>query len=567
MRSRRSILVLGLCLVAAALIWRALPRSGAPAPVTGGHLVATIRSDPRSLNRVVARDRSSHLVSLLLHARLVKLNLASQDVEPSLAERWDLSQDRRTYTFHLRRDVTFSDGTPFTARDVAFTMRAVSDPKVGSSLANMVEVDGQAPVVTVVDEQTVTIVFGGPLAPALRVLDAIPILPAHKLQAALDAGTFRDAWSVTTPPTDLAGLGPFVLAAYEPGVRIEFARNPRYWKRDTEGHPLPRLARLTLDIVPSQNTEMLRLESGEADLISSEARSEDISALRKAAAVGRIQIAEAGISLDPDMFWFNLGPRAEPGPDRQWLGQPEFRQAVSLAIDRQAFVDVVYLGAGVAVDGPITPGNRRWFDASRPGPAYDPATAAKILDSIGLVDRNGDGTRETSAGTPARFTLSTQKGNASRERGAMFLQQELAKIGITVDIVSLEAGALGEQLSQGQYEAAWFGVVSNDTEPHLDFWLSSGSFHVWNPEQPSPATPWERRIDDLMRQVGSSADEAERTRRFAEVQRAFAAARPVLYMAAPRVVVPMSLHVGGARPGLIQPMVLWDAEHLTSSRK
>jgi peptide/nickel transport system substrate-binding protein len=135
-----------------------------------------------------------------------------------------------------------------------------------------------------------------------------------------------------------------------------------------------------------------------------------------------------------------------------------------------------------------------------------------------------------------------------------------------MDIVSLEAGALGEQLTQGKYEAAWFGVVSNDTEPHIDFWLSSGSFHVWNPEQPSPSTPWEQRIDELMKRVGSSHDEAERTRLFAEVQREFAAARPVLYMAAPRVVIPMSLQVGGARPGLIQPMVLWDAEHLTSSR-
>jgi peptide/nickel transport system substrate-binding protein len=371
---------------------------------------------------------------------------------------------------------------------------------------------------------------------------------------------------MTTPPGDFAGLGPFVLTAYEPGVRIEFARNPRYWKKDADDRTLPRLERLTLDVVPSQNAEMLRLESGETDLISSEARSEDISALRKAAAEGKLQIAEAGIGLDPDMFWFNLSPKAEPGPDRQWLKQPEFRHAVSLAIDRQAFVDVVYLGAGVAVDGPITPGNQRWFDASRSAPVHDPAAAARILETMGLSDRNGDGSRETSGGTPVRFTLSTQKGNAVRERGAVFLQQELAKAGIGMDIVSLEAGALGEQLTQGKYEAAWFGVVSNDTEPHIDFWLSSGSFHVWNPEQPSPSTPWELRIDELMKRMGSSPDEAERTRLFAEVQREFAAARPVLYMAAPRVVIPMSLHVGGARPGLIQPMVLWDAEHLTSSR-
>jgi peptide/nickel transport system substrate-binding protein len=531
--------------------------------------VATVRSEPRSFNRLVARDRASHLVSLLLHARLVKLNLATQDIEPSLAERWELAQDNRTYTFHLRRGVTFSDGAPFTARDVAFSVRALGDPKVGSPLATVLQVGGVAPVASVVDDYTVTIAFGGPFAPALRTLDAVPILPAHRLEAALDAGTFRDAWSVTTPPGEMAGLGAFVLRGYEPGVRIEFERNARYWRRDADGSALPKLDRLTLDVVPNQNAEMLRLDSGEADLISSEARAEDIAALREAAAGGRLRVEEAGIGLDPDMFWFNLRPDAGIAADRQWLTRPEFREAVSLAIDRQAFVDVVYLGAGAVVDGPITPGHKRWYDAARPVTAYDPGRAAHLLEALGLADRDGDGQRETGAGTPARFVLVTQKGNAVRERAAAFLQQELAKVGLVMEVVSLEAGALVDLITKGSYEAAWFGVQSNDTDPgtHLDFWLSSGSFHVWHPEQASPATPWERRIDDLMQQMVATFDEAQRTRLFAEVQREFAAARPVLYMAAPRVVIPMSTHVGRARPALLQPAVLWDAEHLTSTRR
>ena len=394
----RTALVLAVCLAAAALAtWRLWPGRAVPTPANGGYLVATVRSEPRSLNRLVARDRTSQLVSLLTHARLVKLNLASQEVEPALA-------DRRTYTFHLRPGVTFSDGQPFTARDVAFTFRALADPKVGSALSTVVEVAGAPPVVTVVDDHTVQIAFGAPFAPALRALDAIPILPAHKLEPALAAGTFRDAWTVTTPPAELAGLGPFVLASYQPGVRIEFARNARYWNRDAAGRPLPRLDRLVLDVVPDQNTEMLRLESGEADLISSEARAEDVTALRKAAAEGRLRVEEAGVGVDPDMFWFNLRPDAGLAADRQWLTRPEFREAVSLAIDRQAFVDVVYLGAGAVVDGPVTPGNKKWYDASRPAPVHDPARAAQLLDGLGLRDANGDGARETGAWSRRRAT-------------------------------------------------------------------------------------------------------------------------------------------------------------------
>lgn len=553
-----------LCVAAGAVaVWRLSPAPTPPSVPSGGDLVATVRSEPRSLNRLVGRDRTSQLVSQLMHARLVRINLATQEVEPALAERWDLDADGRTYTFHLRRGVSFSDGTPFTARDVTFTLAAVFDPKVGSPLASLLTVGGTPPVVTAVDDHTVRLVFPAPFAPTLRALDAVPILPAHKLAATLEQGTFRDAWTVTTPPADLAGLGPFVLREYVAGQRLVFDRNPRYWKRDEQGQPLPRLDSLTLAVVPDQNGEMLRLESGEADLVSSEARAEDVAALRRAAADGRLQVVDAGVGLDADMLWFNLRPDAARPSAAAWLAAPELRRAISLAVDRQAFVDVVYLGAGVPVDSPITPGHRAWFDPSRPAPRHDPAEAGRLLDGLGLQDRNGDGQRETAAGTPARFTLLTQKGNAVRERAAAFLQQEIGKSGLGVDLVQLEVSALIERITTGQYDAAWFGVVSSDAEPHLDFWLSSGSFHVWHPEQPSPATDWERRIDDAIRKMVASADPAERVRLFRDAQREFDAALPVICFAAPRVVIPMSSRVGHARPAVLQPAVLWDAERLT----
>ncbi len=546
-----------------AYVWRPAPVPAPAAPPTGGALVATIRSEPRSLNRLVARDRASQLVSQLWQARLVRTNLATQDVEPALAERWDVSDDGRTYTFHLRKDVTFSDGAPFTARDVAFTLSAVFDARVASPLASLLVVGGAPPEVTVLDDHTVALTYAAPFAPALRSLDTVPILPAHKLAQALADGTFRDAWTVTTPPAELAGLGPFVLREYVPGQRLEFERNPRYWKRDEQGQPLPRLDRLTLVVVPDQNAEMLRLESGEADLVSSEARAEDVAALRKAAEAGRLRVVEAGIGLDADMFWFNLRPGAARPPATAWLVAPELRRAISLGVDRQAFVDVVHLGAGAPVDGPITPGNRRYADPARPAPRHDPAEAARLLDAIGLRDRDGDGTRETPAGGPARFTLLTQKGNAVRERGAAFLQQEIGKLGLGVDLVPLEVGALVERVTKGDYDAAWFGVVSSDAEPHLDFWLSSGSFHVWHPEQASPATDWERRIDEAVQAMVAARDEAERVRHFRAAEREFDAHLPVIYFAAPRVVIGMSARVGDARPSVLQPNVLWDAERLT----
>ncbi len=567
-RVRALLVVLAIAVVVlGAYLWRPAPTTPPQATPAGGTLVATIRSEPRSLNRLIARDRASQLVSQIWQPRLVRINLSTQEVEPSLAERWELASDQRTYTFHLRKGVTFSDGVPFTARDVVFTLEALFDAKVGSPLASVLTVGGAPPAVSVIDDHTLRLAFAEPFAPAVRALDAIPILPAHTLGEALAAGTFRDAWTVTTPPSELVGLGPFLLREYVPGQRLEFVRNPRYWKRDEQGVPLPRLDGLTLLVVPDQNAEMLRLESGETDLVSSEARAEDIAALRRAADAGRLQVVDAGIGLDPDMFWFNLRPDVPRPKDSAWMAAPELRRAISLAVDRQAFVDVVYLGAGAPVDGPITPGHQKWYDATRPPPRHDPAGAGRLLDAIGLLDRDGDGRRETPAGAPARFTLLTQKGNAVRERSAAFLQQAIGTMGVGVDLVQLEVGALVDRITRGDYDAAWFGVVSSDSDPgvHQDFWLSSGSFHVWYPDQPAPATEWERRIDDGMKRMVASANEAERVRLFREVEREFDAALPVVYFAAPRVVVAMSPRVGHARPALLQPSVLWDAERLTVS--
>lgn len=546
------------------LAWRIVsgPQHTAPVPERG--LVATIRSEPRTFNRLVARDRASHLVSLLTQARLVRVNLATHALEPGLAERWEVSADARTYTFHLRPGVTFSDGAALTAADVEFSLRAVFDARTASPLASALTIGGRPPVVTVVDDLTLAVSFAEPFNTALRVLDSVPVLPAHKLSAALSDGSFRDAWSVTTPPRDLAGLGPFVLAAYVAGERLDFVRNERYWKRSERGERLPRLDRLTLLVVPDQNGEMLRLENGEADLVSSEARPEDMAALQRAQADGRLTVWDVGVGLDPDLLWFNLSPRAHNDPARAWLTHPALRQAISLGVDRRAFADVVYLGNAEPVDSPITPGNREWFDAGRPRASHDPRGAAEVLEAAGLIDRDRDGTRERPDGRPARFTIVTQKGNLIRERAAVFLQGQLAALGLSASIVALEAGALVERITTGAYDAAWFGVVSSDTDPgtHLDFWLSSGSFHLWNPGQRQPATDWEARIDGLMSRFVSSMDHATRRSIFRDVQREFDAARPALYFVAPRIVVATSRRVANVRPALLQPSVLWDAEEL-----
>jgi peptide/nickel transport system substrate-binding protein len=436
---------------------------------------------------------------------------------------------------------------------------------VASPLAEPLKPGGQPLVFSTPDDHTVVVRFAVPFGPGLRILDNLPILPRHKLEAALRDGKFRDTWGVATPTTELVGLGPFVLDSYRPGERMVFTRNPHYWRAGPRGERLPLLDRLVVSIVPDQNAEILRLQAGQADLTSSEVRPDDLAAVRRAADAGRMVVSDLGVGLDPDCLWFNLRPGfARANPPQAWLQQRELRHAVSMAVDRTAFANTVFLGAAVPVGGPVTPGNRGWFDPEVAPPAHDPAQARRLLGEMGLRDTNGDGRLEVPGGGPARFTLLTQKGNTLRERGAVFIQEELRKVGLDVAVVTLEQPAVIDRLMKGDYEAIYFGPQTTDTDPaaNLDFWLSSGAFHLWNPAQEEPATTWERQIDDLMRSQVVARDPAQRRRLFADVQRIFADQAPAIYFVAPRMHVAMSPRVAGARPALLQPPILWNADHL-----
>ena len=258
-------------------------------PTRGGALVATVRSEPRTFNPHAGRDFASSFVISLTQARLLRVNRATQQLEPWLAESYACSADGLSCTLKLRRGVTFSDGAPFTSADVVFSFQAAYDEKTGSPLGDALSVGGKPLAVTAPDALTVAVTFPSAFGPGLRLLDMLPILPKHKLDAALKSGTLRQQWGPATPPADIAGLGPFLLQAYEPGQRLVFVRNARYWRKDAAGVQLPYLDRLTIEITPDQNAELLRLQSGQSDLTQSEVRPDDYAALRREAAAGKLR--------------------------------------------------------------------------------------------------------------------------------------------------------------------------------------------------------------------------------------------------------------------------------------
>jgi peptide/nickel transport system substrate-binding protein len=558
-------LAMSLALGVATATLASCSRSEAPA-APPKPVVAAIRAEPRSFNRFAHADRSTGLIAQLVHARLVQLNHRTQEIEPALATRWAVSPDGRTYTLTLRDGVTFSDGVPFTADDVVFTFAALYDQKAEGPLTSGLKVNGQPIAVAKVDARTVTLTFAAPYGPGLRILNNLPIIPAHKLREALERGEFSTAWSTATPPADIVGLGPYTIRSYTPGERIELARNPRYGARGPGIQP--GIERLTLRIIPSLDAERLALEAGELDILNADVRPDDIKAIRALEAAGKVKVHSLGPAVDEDALWFNLGPDArKPEAARPWL-VGTVRRAVAHAVDRTAFINTVYLGAGVIADGPVPPGNRTWYADTLPRYAHDIPRARMLLKDAGLKDVNGDGVFETSAGKPLAIELLTQRGHAIRERGAAVIASDLAEAGLTVSVVPLDAPALVERLQKGTYDAAYFAVSASDTDPsaNLDYWLSSGSFHVWHPRQKTPATPWEAEIDRLMHEMTALTDTGERRARFARVQQIIATELPTISFAAPSLVTATSTRLDGLEPAVIHPYLLWRADTMRLAR-
>jgi peptide/nickel transport system substrate-binding protein len=535
------------------------PKRADAGPARGGTITATIRAEPKTFNRFAPNGAQAAVdaVTRLTHASLVRLNRVTGDYEPWLAEKWAASPDGRVLTLTLRDGVTFSDGAPFTSDDVVFSFRALYDPAVGSPLASGVKVQGKPLQVTAPDPRTVVVTLPAPFSPGVALLDNVPIYPKHQLQAALDAHTLGAAWGPTTKAGTMAGLGPFVVGEHVSGQRLTFTRNPHYWQRDAAGVQLPYLDSIVMEVVASQDAEILRLEAGSIDAMTlADVRPEDIAALRRLRDQGAVQLADVGISVDPAVLWFNLTPGAPAQKAKPYLARTEFRQAIACAVDRDAIVNTVYLGAAIPVHGPVTPGNRTWYSDSAPKYPHDLARAQALFAGLGLTDRNGDGMLEDAAGRPARFSILTQSGTI-REKTATMIQEQLRLAGIAVDVVGLDIQSIFGRFGSGDYESIYHGFQASSYDPamNLDFWLSGGSAHVWNLGAPAP---WEKTIDDLMQRQAAAPTLAERQRLFAEAQKVFGENLPEIYFVAPKVSVAMSRRVGGAVPVLLIPQILWN---------
>jgi peptide/nickel transport system substrate-binding protein len=536
----------------------------------GGRIVIALRSEPKTLNPLIAADGTSREVISTMQADLVHINRATQLTEPALAKSWKVSADGLQYTLTLRQGLKFSDGQPVDVEDVLFTFRVYLDEAVHATQRDLLIVGGKPIEVRKVNAQTVAFTLAKPYGVGERLFDGLAILPRHLLETAYKEGKLAQVGGLGTPASQWAGLGAFRLKEYVAGQRLVLERNPYYWKTDVQGNRLPYLDEIVFLFVPSADAQVLRFQSGETDIIS-RLGAENFSVLsRQSRDYG---VADAGPGLEYNFLFFNLNELGEKAPaemarKQNWFHSEKFRQAVSLAIDREAIVRLVYQGRGVPLWGPVTPGNPRWADAGLAHPARSLDKARQLLADAGFRlpnSENGESPLVDRDGKPIEFSIITSASNVERAKMAALIQDDLKQLGMRVQVVPLELHSLIDRIMQTkEYDACVLGIASFDADPNSDLnvWLSSGGMHVWHPSQKHPATDWEAEIDLLMEQQLTATNGAQRKKLYDRVQEILAERQPMIFLASPDVLVGAKKGIGNFHPAVLEPYVLWNAEQL-----
>jgi peptide/nickel transport system substrate-binding protein len=534
----------------------------------GGHLTIGQRSEPKTLNPAIATDAVSREVIGRLMGDLIEINRSSQQTEPALAKSWKISPDGRTFTLQLRKGIRFSDGHPFDADDVVFSFAVYMDEAVDSPQRDLLIIDGKPIAVTKVDPYTVRFVLPRPYAAAERLFDGLAMLPKHLLEKPYREGHFAQAWSLNAQASEIVGLGPFRLKQYVPGQRIVVERNPYYWKVDRENQRLPYLDELVFLFVGTEDAQVMRFEAGETDIISRLSAENYNLLAREKSRVGS-QLADMGPSLEYNFLLFNLndlsGKKLDEVAGKQpWFRDLKFRQAISLAVDRESIVRLAYGSRGAALWGNVGPGNKLWINPAIPHPQKSVEGGRQLLKSAGY-SWNSAGQLLDARGKPVAFTIITNSSNSQRMKMATLLQDDIAHLGMQVHVVPLEFRAYIDRVFQSfDYDAAIMGLGGSDADPNpeMNVWTFAGTSHLWHLGETQPATDWERELDQLMQQQMVTLVYAKRKQLYDRAQQLIAENLPFIFLGTPNILASASSRVGNFHPAALDPYTLWNADEL-----
>ena len=457
------------------------------APVVEQTLVYGRGADSVGLDPALEEDGESFKVAELLFDTLVQYADRSTDIEPGLATSWENSDDRLTWTFHLREGVTFHDGTPFNAASVVFSLKRQYDTShpahgIGGQYLYWISLglDDIIESVSEVDAKTVRITLKRPYAPLLSMLAIPPFSIISPTTFAAKMSDFK---------FEPVGTGPFKFVEWRRDDRIALRRNDSYWGGK------PTLDKIVFRAIPDNAARLLEIEQGNIQVLENP-DPENLPTIRANASLKVYE--QAGMNVGYLAMNFDHKP----------LDDVRVRRAINYAINKQAIVDGLYGGTAVVAKNPIPPTIWGYNDAVQDVP-YDPDAAKALLKEA------------FPNGFPRALSLYVMPNPRdyfpSPQNIGLAIQSDLAKVGITANIRTVEWGTYLEQVKQGDHDLGMLGWIADygDPDNFLYFLLSKE-----NATPPAGNIAFYRsdELTNLLVQAQQEADQAKRADLYKQAQ-------------------------------------------------
>jgi len=495
-------------------------------PVTGDWLVIHSLSDPEQLNPLTSSDASSSEVNQYIFESLLTREPRTLEFKPYVAEaRPEISNDKLSYTFKIRRDVRFQDGRPVTGEDVLFSLKVIKCPLVNAPFLRVYfnsVVDAQ-----LLDPYTIRFATKERYFLNESVLgQEIKILPRHYYdpdnllknvsvrdllkdpsQLNENVKKFADNFNKNYNRNPM-GSGPYKFHRWKTGQEIELTRDPNYWGTGQPGIDQAYVDRLKFRVVNNFDAALVRLKSGSLDYMEV------------------LQPVQHVRGTNSERFNREFKKYEYYAPTYSYIGwnnnHPIFRdkrvrQAMTYLTDRKQIVKSVLFGLGEVVDSHIY-FFRPEYDKSLRSYPFDPQKALALLNEAGWKDTDGDGVLDKvidGKKVPLRFEIKVNSGNAVRKSVALVLLDELKKHGIAASVRELDWTIFLNDVKNHQFDAVVLGWQMSTTEPD--------AYQVWHSSQAankgSNAISYKNaRVDEILETYRREFDAQKRIQMYKEFQ-------------------------------------------------
>lgn len=479
----------------------------------GDWLMLAFGTGLKTLTPLVSSDAYASEVQAYVTEPLIARDSETLEWKGLLAEDWTVSPDGLTIRFKLRRDVSFSDGVPFSARDVAFSFEFMMNEGIAAPRSRAYY--SKIARVTAIDDHTVEFVFSEPYFNALSLAGSIEILAEHFYRRYLDTPRlFNESRGL------LLGTGPYRLPNPETWTpdqgRVELERNPRYW-----GPVGGAFDRIVWRVIENDSARLTTFRNQDIDVYSARPR-EYQDLLNDTALMARSQNFEY---MSPTAGYSYIAWNQARGGKPTRFADPRVRLAMTHLTDVGRLIDEVFLGFAEPAVSPFSPRSPQHDPALTPLP-FDLERARALLLEAGFADRNGDGVLEDENGAPFEFELTFFQGNEDTRRMVLFLRDLYARAGVVMKPRPTEWSVMVENLQRKDFDAitlAWTSGVEVDIFQmfHSSQTLDGGDNFInhRNPE-----------LDRLIDAARAEVDEDRRMRLWREAEAVMVADQPYTFL-------------------------------------